>query len=448
MSINLLKYSVKQLPKGFTLVELLMVILLMGVMAMTTLAVVTDEDDQQRYDATKTYLQLIKKAIVGDPSRTLNGETEVSGFVADMGRLPECLRELVQAVNCDADITDGIDVATEALPLWQQDEESLVWSGWRGPYLQGLPESSGLTFRDGWKNLGPTDATANADINYGWLFGTVTTGTTCADAVVAQPVDTEIIIQSCGGDGVVGVSNELYASDYPAAANAVLINAFDHQVVLGSEWDSVDVAIVNETGTPLAKVNANTLRLQVNYTQDGEMPEYPAAPDDEGYLSQSFPAYNWTIATGIFESVSGAVTVPAGSTLSVTTLSIVVEGRMVFPDGTAVNLVGCSTLSPCAITVPSGSELSGTTLTIATAGSITIPPQHNAGLSVLMHDDIADLALPIGQPSMTIVCNADGVLFDGNCDGDSEDATSKPYSFSVKPRKNVTPPNLISWVIQ
>ena len=119
---------------GFTLLELLLVVFLLGVLAMTTFAVVQEGDDQQRYDATKTYYQLIKKAVIGDATLTLNGETDVSGFVADMGRLPACLRELLEISGCDALDTD------DDLKPWAQDTETQVWSGWRGPSLPGMPE--------------------------------------------------------------------------------------------------------------------------------------------------------------------------------------------------------------------------------------------------------------------------------------------------------------------
>lgn len=44
---------------------------------------------------------MIREAILGDPRKTVNGQAVMSGFVADMGRLPTCLRELLEPFNCN-----------------------------------------------------------------------------------------------------------------------------------------------------------------------------------------------------------------------------------------------------------------------------------------------------------------------------------------------------------
>lgn len=78
--------------QGFTLLEIVLVLFLLALMASSTLFLTQNVEDQAKYDATKQRLQMIRTAIIGDTSRTINGQPEISGFASDMGRLPECLR--------------------------------------------------------------------------------------------------------------------------------------------------------------------------------------------------------------------------------------------------------------------------------------------------------------------------------------------------------------------
>jgi|GEM_PF-1470730 len=81
--------------QGFTLVELLTVMLLLVAMATITVKSVGQFSFDSRYQITADRYDKIKTAILGNPNQTINGHPSVSGFVADMGRLPNCLRELI-----------------------------------------------------------------------------------------------------------------------------------------------------------------------------------------------------------------------------------------------------------------------------------------------------------------------------------------------------------------
>ncbi len=378
---------------GFTLLELLLVVFLLGVLAMTSFAVVQDGDDQQRFDATKTYYQLIKKAIIGDPTLTLNGETDVSGFVADMGRLPNCLRELIEVSGCDGVI--GLNAVTsinDDLPVWIQDPETQVWSGWRGPYLQGIPESGGLAFRDGWKNEGAATAngTNNPDIsNYGWLFGIgASNGTACSGANVGQIVPNTLIVQSCGSNGQVdNVSTGNYSDDYPFLTTTTylpMVVEADHQVVLGSEWETVLVEIVNDAGIAM-NVAANSLRLSINYPIDGERPVCAATGANvcspgkafAPFLSGTFPSFAWnntakTIALTATATDPREGTFPAGTSpqgAAASSFTITQDGYIVLDDESKFELRGCTVVSPC---------------TVSTSAPITL----DVSLSFVVNSDI------------------------------------------------------------
>jgi len=133
------------LQSGFTLLEMVLVLFLVGLMASATLMLTEGVEDQAKYDDTKRRMEIMRKAIVGDPTRTVNGGPEISGFVADMGRLPGCVRELLEPLQCDG----------SPLGAWSIDASTGLGFGWRGPYIAVLPERNGdLRFRDGYGNTG------------------------------------------------------------------------------------------------------------------------------------------------------------------------------------------------------------------------------------------------------------------------------------------------------
>ena len=143
---------------GFTLIEMLLVVFLIGLVASSMVLVVNDKDDQNRYDQTRVRYQSILDAILGTPKLSLNGQPLVNGFIADMGRLPLP----VPANTKDLEGVYGLDEliqhpknesneATDALKKVSDHPGCLITSGWRGPYLatfnQSLKDSWGAEFQ-------------------------------------------------------------------------------------------------------------------------------------------------------------------------------------------------------------------------------------------------------------------------------------------------------------
>lgn len=164
--------------KGFSLLELLLVLFIMGLMTATTMLMTGGVEDQAKYDETKRRMELIKRAIVGDPTRTVNGGPEISGFVADMGRLPGCMSELItpgveKTPNTDPKTYDSPCGGSPAqvITAWHEDTTSNLWGGWRGPYISTISDSDGVSrFRDGWNNnFNASNPTSDAK-NYGWVW--------------------------------------------------------------------------------------------------------------------------------------------------------------------------------------------------------------------------------------------------------------------------------------
>lgn len=155
--------------RGFTLLEMVLVLFLIGLLASAGLLFTEGVEDQAKYDETKRRMELIRKAIIGDSTRTINGAPEVSGFAADMGRLPGCIRELLVNESCD-----GV-----AIDPWSVDTDTGIGFGWRGPYIQVIADRDGeVRYRDGYGSLTPygysgLDADGIDELNsknFGWQW--------------------------------------------------------------------------------------------------------------------------------------------------------------------------------------------------------------------------------------------------------------------------------------
>ncbi len=211
-----------------TLLELLVVIALLSVVGFMALSQVGDDLSQVRYEDTHNRLGLIRGAVIGDTARTLNGQPEIRGFVADMGRLPANLHELIEREFCssnpllDQAACTGGTATWTSMPAYAYDATAGLWAGWNGPYLNASPESDYPRFRDGWGN----DDGSN---DFGWVF-----------AINGDALE----LQSFGVDGVAGGSTD-YEAEYPPDASKVLIAANEYRTLI---TDSKTTAQNDEEG--------------------------------------------------------------------------------------------------------------------------------------------------------------------------------------------------------
>ncbi|MDP3331261.1 MAG: prepilin-type N-terminal cleavage/methylation domain-containing protein, partial [Methylococcaceae bacterium] len=221
--------------QGFTLLELLVVIGLLGLVAMSISSLMVEDQGIKRQEVTEKRWDEIRKAIIGDTSRTLNGEPMLSGYVADMGRLPANLNELLEL----GDQPVWISVPLGSVTTNTTGELS---GGWRGPYLY---TGGSQFFRDGWGNVDPDNTEDNK--NFGWVVGL--SGTV--------PNITDIAVQSLGFNNAAG--GDGYDEDSPSVATIANANGWQ----LNSSSVTFNV-VFNKPPT----ADQNNLELRVYFFED------------------------------------------------------------------------------------------------------------------------------------------------------------------------------------
>lgn len=117
---------------GFTMGEMVIVIAIIAILAALITPLAVDQILQGRYDACREELDVIKKAIVGDPTLVEGGVRSSFGFVGDVGAIPNNLQELV---TWDA-----------ARPAYEQYGSTGMFYGWRGPYVSDTNDPWGRPY--------------------------------------------------------------------------------------------------------------------------------------------------------------------------------------------------------------------------------------------------------------------------------------------------------------
>lgn len=130
--------------RAFSLLEMLIVLAILA--ALTTVAVQSLEplEQQARFESTQRTLNEIRGGLL--TTGAVNGANSISGFVADMGRLPDVSSP--QAFYNDLALGTNLPAYQAVNFITPEGGNMQLPCGWRGPYVKSL--ASGDRFVDGW----------------------------------------------------------------------------------------------------------------------------------------------------------------------------------------------------------------------------------------------------------------------------------------------------------
>ena len=277
---------------GFTLLELLLVVTVLSAVAWMSLGVVGNNADQVRFEDTRNRLHAIRRAIIGDTSRTVNGQPEVRGYVADMGGLPDNLQALVAqdyCVDLPQHTTSGACTGVGGTWVTQNDyaydATTGIWAGWNGPYLamDTLVSGASPRFLDGWGNNDNSG-------DFGWIY-----------SIYDDSGQEHLLVQSLGRDGIAGGAN-VYEDEYPEIPTPPALPLASQRLISESEYRIK----ITESGTTAAGDASGGLRMDFGA---------PASCWSGGTCSD--PTYTTqSSCVGIWSWISGTCSNPAYTTVT------------------------------------------------------------------------------------------------------------------------------------
>ncbi len=123
------KYMNKLRQSGFTLVELVIIIVVLGILSAVVVPMFGNMINASKISATRGELDSLKRAIIGNPRLIAGGELVDRGYQGDVGLAPAQLADLV---------TKPGSVAAY---------NKITRLGWNGPYIEN---DNGDYLKDSW----------------------------------------------------------------------------------------------------------------------------------------------------------------------------------------------------------------------------------------------------------------------------------------------------------
>ncbi|MCD6257029.1 type II secretion system protein GspG [Candidatus Aerophobetes bacterium] len=112
----------------------MVVIVIIGLLVVMMSRIFAYQDEQKRFKQTLETMKQVKQAILGEEKVYVNGQRIFTGYISDMGNLPDNQTDLWEKGS---------------KPTWHYDNSTRIWAGWRGPYIEKPPDGK---LRDGWGN--------------------------------------------------------------------------------------------------------------------------------------------------------------------------------------------------------------------------------------------------------------------------------------------------------
>lgn len=141
------RYHTAPAERGFTLLELVIVVAILAILAAVALRSFDGLQQQSRFDATRQTMANAQSA-VASIGRDADGSLLVGGFVADLGRLPRAVGD-DPTVQCAELWSNPRNLAPFAVRPCPSDPDVLLPTGWRSAGYLRLPVMSS-SLKDGW----------------------------------------------------------------------------------------------------------------------------------------------------------------------------------------------------------------------------------------------------------------------------------------------------------
>jgi len=119
----------KSRQKGFTLIELVIIIVVLGILATVAIPRFADMSESSKITATTKEMAALKRSIIGNPEIIAGGQLVERGFEGDVGFIPSQLSDLISK-------PDSVTVYNKLTRL-----------GWNGPYMDS---AEGSYIKDAW----------------------------------------------------------------------------------------------------------------------------------------------------------------------------------------------------------------------------------------------------------------------------------------------------------
>jgi prepilin-type N-terminal cleavage/methylation domain-containing protein len=212
----------KQNLRGFTLVELMMVVTLLGILSAAGIGLYTNTLDDAKFDATYKEMLQLRKGLIGDlENTTIEGERIRFGYLGDMGGVPTTSQGLSAIYSLPAGATG-----------WSVNTALNIGVGWNGPYVTSTTDAD--YSKDAWGRpyLYISDVGITPYIlSYGsdGALGPLTGGGHAQDIVVEIPLS----IRSSTVSGQIVQSGSAYSGSayvemfYPTTSGGLTSSSFN-----------------------------------------------------------------------------------------------------------------------------------------------------------------------------------------------------------------------------
>ena len=132
---------------GFTLLEMVIVISLMGIIASTAFVALNQRNDQERFNQTSLRYENIKNSIIGHWNQIPQKSFTSSGYITDVGDLPANLIYLF-------DKTGQTSTSEDDIPSWNRVGSNILDSEYIGGDDDGVSGNGaarkGIRIFSGW----------------------------------------------------------------------------------------------------------------------------------------------------------------------------------------------------------------------------------------------------------------------------------------------------------